>query len=232
MNRSSGMTNSLADMPVRVGTPGLPGELVVPLDAQALVLFVHGSGSSRLSPRNQWVAGILHRYRMATLLFDLLTESEGSDRRKVFDIDLLGQRVKQALDWVGGCKELTGLRIGLFGASTGAAAALVTAAERPGEVAAVVSRGGRPDLALDGLPQVQAPTLLIVGSEDCEVLELNRAAMRALRCCKRLEVVPGATHLFEESGALECVAELGAAWFDTHLTQGWKGRPQHDQPIW
>jgi pimeloyl-ACP methyl ester carboxylesterase len=217
------MTNSLADMPVRVGTPGLPGELVVPPDAQALVLFVHGSGSSRLSPRNQWVSGILHRHRTATLLFDLLTKSEGSDRRKVFDIELLGQRVMQALDWVGCRNELNGLPIGLFGASTGAAAALVAAAERPREVAAVVSRGGRPDLALDCLPQVQAPTLLIVGSEDREVLELNRAAWRALRCRKRLEVVPGATHLFEEPGALECAAELGAAWFDTHLSQGWKG---------
>lgn len=208
---------------VRIGPLALPGELVVPPDALALVMFVHGSGSSRLSPRNHRVAEILQQHRMATLLFDLLTDAEGSDRDKVFDIDLLGERVGEALDWVGWRTDLTGLRVGLFGASTGAAAALVAAAERPGRVSAVVSRGGRPDLAADRLPWVQAPTLLIVGSDDRQVLDLNRAALRALRCSKRLEEVPGANHLFDEPGALDGVAELAATWFENHLAFGWKG---------
>lgn len=208
---------------VRLGPLDLPGELGVPAGALALVLFVHGSGSSRLSPRNQQVAEALQAHRIATLLFDLLSDAEAADRRKVFDIDLLSERVDQAVDWVGQHPQLSLLRIGLFGASTGAAAALVEAALRPGQVAAVVSRGGRPDLAGDCLSRVQAPTLLIVGSEDREVLELNRSALRSLRCTKRLEAVPGATHLFEEPGTLESVAELAAAWFESHLALGWRG---------
>lgn len=208
----------IARTAVCVGPLALPGELAVPAETAALVLFVHGSGSSRLSPRNQSVAQALQQHGMATLLFDLLSEIEASDRRKVFDIDLLSERVEQALDWVRSQATLSHLRIGLFGASTGAAAALVAAAVRPGQVDAVVSRGGRPDLATPRLPGVHAPTLLIVGGADGEVLAFNRAALRGLRCVKRLEVVPGATHLFDEPGTLESVTELAAAWFETHLT--------------
>jgi putative phosphoribosyl transferase len=202
---------------VRIGPHGLPGDLEQPQAARALVLFAHGSGSSRLSKRNRWVATVLQQHRLCTLLFDLLDADEAADRRKVFDVGLLADRVGQALDWAAGETALSGLSVGLFGASTGAAAALRAAAARPGQVAAVVSRGGRPDLAGPSLPQVQAPTLLIVGSVDAEVLALNRQALRELHCKKRLEVVPGATHLFEEPGALGSVAELAAAWFETHL---------------
>ena len=209
--------------PVTIGPLALPGELCLPTITRALVLFAHGSGSGRHSPRNRWVAGVLQRHGLATLLFDLLSQLEAADRRKVFDIDLLGGRVVQALDWVAAQPDLSHLRCGLFGASTGAAAALHAAAARPGQVGAVVSRGGRPDLADASLPRVGAPTLLIVGGEDHEVLELNRLALRWMRCDKRLEVVPGATHLFEEPGTLASAAELAAAWFDTHLGPG-----QHD----
>jgi pimeloyl-ACP methyl ester carboxylesterase len=202
---------------VRIGPRALPGDLELAMPSRALVVFAHGSGSSRLSSRNRWVAELLRRHALSTLLFDLLDADEATDRRKVFDIGLLGERVQQALDWAAGQAPLVGLSVGLFGASTGAAAALRAAAERPGRVAAVVSRGGRPDLAADNLPHVQAPTLLIVGGSDPEVLALNRLALRELRCNKRLEVVPSATHLFEEPGALGCVAQLAAAWFETHL---------------
>lgn len=204
---------------VQVGPKQLEGELVVPPAPVGLVLFAHGSGSSRASPRNRWVAGVLQRQHLATLLFDLLDDEEAADRALVFDIGLLARRLVQALDWTRQREELAGLRIGLFGASTGAAAALVAAASRPAAVSAVVSRGGRPDLALDLLEQVQAPTLLIVGGADTEVLALNRLAFRRLGGTKRLEVVPGATHLFEEPGALDNVAELAAAWFETHLAR-------------
>lgn len=200
---------------VRIGM--LDGDLVLPPQARGLVLFAHGSGSSRFSPRNRDVARSLHRHRMGTLLFDLLREHEARERRRVFDIELLSERLVQAIDWVGRQPALAALRIGLFGASTGAAAALVAAARRPAEVAAVVSRGGRPDLAADQLPGVQSPTLLIVGGADPEVLDLNRAAAGQLRCPHRLEVVAGATHLFEEPGALEEVAALAASWFEGHL---------------
>jgi pimeloyl-ACP methyl ester carboxylesterase len=202
---------------VRIPEASLPGDLALPAQARALVLFAHGSGSSRLSERNRWVARGLQQNRLATLLFDLLTPVEAQDRRLVFDIPLLGLRVRQALQWAGTRPDLARLPLCLFGASTGAAAALVAAAERPQGIAAVVSRGGRPDLAQDHLPQVQAPTLLIVGGDDVEVLALNRAALRQLRCTKRLEVLPGASHLFEESGALESVAALAAEWFLSHL---------------
>ena len=202
---------------VRIGPRALPGDLDMPARSRALVLFAHGSGSSRLSSRNRWVAEVLQQHDLSTLLFDLLDDDEAADRLKVFDIGLLSERVQQAIDWVAGEAALAGTHIGLFGASTGAAAALCAAAARPGSVAAVVSRGGRPDLAAASLPQVQAPTLLIVGGADGEVLALNRQALRGLRCNKRLEVVPGATHLFEEPGALGSVAQLAAAWFETHL---------------
>lgn len=203
---------------VRVGPCELPGDLVIPPDLRSLVLFCHGSGSSRLSERNRWVAAVLHEHHLATLLFDLLSDAEAADRRKVFDIELLGTRVMQALDWAGKNLDLGVGRIGLFGASTGAAAALMAAAMRPGNVGAVVSRGGRADLAGEDLARVSAPTLLIVGGADREVLELNRQAWRQLKCNKRLEVVPGATHLFQEPGALGSVAALAAAWFETHLS--------------
>jgi dienelactone hydrolase len=205
---------------VSIGAMALDGELVMPIDALALVVFAHGSGSSRLSPRNQFVAGVLHSHRLATLLFDLLTDAEAADRRKVFDIALLGTRVEEALDWLQQRSDVAGLRIGLFGASTGAAAALLAAARRPGRVAAVVSRGGRPDLASQYLPHVTAPTLLIVGGHDDEVLKLNREALAMLKCDKRLEVVPAATHLFEEPGALDSAAHLAGAWFERHLADG------------
>jgi putative phosphoribosyl transferase len=207
----------LRSQQVRIGPRALPGDLDLPAGSRALVLFAHGSGSSRLSSRNRWVAEVLQQHALSTLLFDLLDEDEAADRRKVFDIGLLSERVQQALDWTAGQAALSGMSLGLFGASTGAAAALCAAAARPGSVAAVVSRGGRPDLAADLLPQVHVPTLLIVGGADREVLALNRQALRQLHCSKRLEVVPGATHLFEEPGALGSVAQLAADWFETHL---------------
>jgi putative phosphoribosyl transferase len=205
---------------VRIGPQGLPGTLTLVPQALGVVVFAHGSGSSRTSPRNRFVADVLHDCRLVTLLFDLLTESEGEDRSLVFDIDLLGDRVVEALEWLQGQPEFGHHRLGLFGASTGAAAALLAAAQRPGRVAAVVSRGGRPDLAAPWLKRVQAPTLLIVGGNDTEVLQFNRSAARVLTCEKRLEVVPGATHLFEEPGALEAVAHLAGAWFANHLSRG------------
>jgi putative phosphoribosyl transferase len=200
---------------VRIGARGLQGQWVRPVRAIGLVVFAHGSGSSRGSPRNRFVAEVLHQHRLATLRFDLLTEDEAQDRSKMFDIALLARRLREALDWLRE-SEVAQRRVGLFGASTGAAAALQAAAELPGRVGAVVSRGGRADLAASFLPRVQAPTLLIVGGADAQVLELNRAALRALRCEKRLEIVPGATHLFEEPGALDAAAHLAADWFVRH----------------
>ncbi|HJV96224.1 MAG TPA: alpha/beta family hydrolase [Albitalea sp.] len=197
----------------------LAGDLAWSTEPRGLVVFAHGSGSSRLSPRNQFVAQVMHEQHLATLLFDLLTDAEAADRRNVFDIGLLSERVEEALDWVDSRPAWAGLPVGLFGASTGAAAALQAAASRPGRVASVVSRGGRPDLAGDYLARVEAPTLLIVGGLDDAVLALNRAALSQLRCNKRLEVVPGATHLFEEPGTLDAAAHLAAAWFSTHLAQ-------------
>lgn len=214
------MTEAVLTERVVLQGPSLPGDLTVPAHARGLVLFAHGSGSSRLSERNRWVARQLQRRGLATLLFDLLTEDEAQDRRMVFDIPLLGQRIVHAMQWAGQRSELAGLRLGLFGASTGAAAALVAAAQKPQRVAAVVSRGGRPDLAGEWLPHVQAPTLLIVGGRDEEVLALNRQALRLLTGHKRLEVVPGATHLFEEPGTLDSVAALAVSWFEQHLANG------------
>ncbi len=214
------MTVTMEREAVWIGALGLPGELVLPDHPNGLVVFAHGSGSSRLSPRNAFVAHVLHEHHLGTLLFDLLNVSEAADRRNVFDIELLGARVAQVLDWLAQRGDLGALRVGLFGASTGAAAALHATAERPGRVAAVVSRGGRPDLAGASLARVAAPTLLIVGGLDHEVLQLNRAAMRAMTCRKRLEIVPGATHLFEEPGTLDAAAHLAGAWFETHLASG------------
>jgi predicted phosphoribosyltransferase/alpha-beta hydrolase superfamily lysophospholipase len=205
-----------AEVAVGIGPFDLPGHLTVPADAVGVVVFAHGSGSSRHSPRNQYVADQLNRAGLGTLTFDLLTDAEARDRRNVFDIGLLAARLVRATEWVGRHQAVAGLPIALFGASTGAAAALVAASEPELAVAAVVSRGGRPDLAGDRLGHVTAPTLLIVGGDDTTVLELNREAQRSLRCPNRLTVVPGATHLFEEPGTLEQVAALAADWFVEH----------------
>jgi putative phosphoribosyl transferase len=199
------------------GSPiSLPGRLALPETAHGLVLFAHGSGSSRLSPRNQFVAGMLHESWLGTLLFDLLTERESFDRVNVFDIGLLAERLAAAIRFVAGREQTASLPLGLFGASTGAAAALVAAAHEP-RVKAVVSRGGRPDMAGGALSRVAAPTLLIVGGHDEEVLALNRLAYEQIAAEKQLAVVPGATHLFEEPGTLEEAARLAAEWFARHL---------------
>ncbi|WP_329286426.1 phosphoribosyltransferase family protein [Streptomyces sp. NBC_00691] len=195
----------------------LSGHLAVPEDARGIVLFAHGSGSSRHSPRNRAVAAVLNRAGLGTLLFDLLTEGEAVDRAHVFDTPLLAGRLTRATEWLAGRPESEGLPLGYFGASTGAAAALWAAGDPESSVAAVVSRGGRPDLAADHLARVAAPTLLVVGGRDALVLDLNRRAESLLRCESRLEVVEGATHLFEEPGALEEVAELATSWFTGHF---------------
>jgi putative phosphoribosyl transferase len=189
------------------------GDLVVPEGARALVVFAHGSGSSRHSPRNRQVAAALHERSLATLLLDLLTSDEERERANVFNIELLAARLVAATEWAGREPELAPLPVGYFGASTGAGAALWAAGELGGRIAAVVSRGGRPDLARERLPAVTSPTLLIVGERDEPVLELNREAQRRLGGRSELVVVPGATHLFEEPGALERVASLAADWF-------------------
>lgn len=204
---------------VSIGPLGLAGELVVPEAAQGLVLFAHGSGSSRHSPRNRYVSESLQRKRLGTLLFDLLIDDEADDRANVFDIVLLAGRLVQAIEWCKTRSDVVPLHIGLFGASTGAAAALTAAANRPQSVFAVVSRGGRPDLAATALSRVRAPTLLIVGEADPEVLSLNRDAFGQLECEKQLRIVPGATHLFAEPGTLECVADLASEWFAAHIAQ-------------
>jgi pimeloyl-ACP methyl ester carboxylesterase len=196
----------------------LPGELSVPEDARAIVVFAHGSGSSRMSPRNVAVADHLNRVGLGTLLFDLLSPVEAEDRDLVFDVELLARRLEAAAEWLGRSPEFGALSIALFGASTGAAAALVAAARLRDRVAAVVSRGGRPDLAGEALARVDSPTLLVVGALDPVVRELNEAARRRLPGESRLEVIPGAGHLFEEPGALELVAELAASWITGHLS--------------
>ena len=199
----------------------LAGDLVVPPHARGVVVFAHGSGSGRFSPRNRAVAAVLNQAALATLLLDLLTaEEEAIDLRTGhlrFDVVLLGRRVIATVDWTASDVTAKHLPVGCFGASTGAAAALIAAAERPERVGAVVSRGGRPDLAGEALPRVTAPTLLIVGGNDPEVLQLNQRALAALAGEARLEIVPGATHLFEEPGALERVAALARDWFLQHL---------------
>ena len=202
---------------VLIGPQALEGDLVLPPRAQAIIVFAHGSGSGRRSPRNLQVAHALNEQRLGTLLFDLLRPEEALDRDNVFDIELLGRRVTDAIEWLDRRPSLAALPLGLFGASTGAAAALVAAAARPERVFAVVSRGGRPDLAGNALPRVSAPTLLIVGGADTEVLVLNRRALSQLTDQSELAVVPGATHLFEERGALERVTELAGSWFIAHL---------------
>ncbi len=208
---------SVREVTIPTGRHALGGTLNWRGSPRGVVVFAHGSGSSRHSPRNRFVADTLLRGGFATLLLDLLTEEEAGDRDNVFDIALLASRVAVAVKWVAAEPETAGLPIGLFGASTGSAAALVAAATHPELVAAVVSRGGRPDLAWDDLLAVKAPTLLIVGGDDEPVLTLNRGAFDRLACPKELAVVPGATHLFEEVGTLEQVAELARIWFDRYL---------------
>ncbi len=205
---------------ITIGPVALDGMLGLPDASAGIVLFAHGSGSGRLSPRNNFVARALRDLGFATLLFDLLTEEEAQDRANVFDIPLLAERLSMATAWVIRDRDTAALPIGYFGASTGAAATLVAAASGAWPIAAVVSRGGRPDLAGPALPKVTAPTLLIVGGADPTVLELNRVALAELRCEKHLAVVPGATHLFEEPGTLETVVDLAGNWFASHLAQG------------
>jgi putative phosphoribosyl transferase len=221
----SAPAGSAVARPVRIELPDatLNGDLSLPADAQGLVIFAHGSGSGRHSSRNRAVAEALQHAQLGTLLLDLLTEHE--ERTDLvtaefrFDIPLLGDRVVAAVDWAAAREPTSSLRAGVFGASTGAAAALIAAAERRSLVHAVVSRGGRPDLAMNVIDAVVAPTLLIVGGRDDVVIELNRQAFERLRAPRELQIVPGATHLFEEPGALNRVASLARDWFVNHLTQ-------------
>lgn len=205
---------------IPVGSTQLAGDLAIPIDARGIVLFAHGSGSSRHSPRNRYVANILRSTGLATLLMDLLTPEEESidfHHRLRFDIGLLAERLLSATNWLTHHPQTHQLRLGYFGASTGAAAALIAAADRPEAVGAIVSRGGRPDLAGSALSRVQAPTLLIVGGNDIPVIALNQSALAQLRVEKRLEIIPNATHLFEEPGALAEVARLASQWFEHYL---------------
>jgi|SRR5262245_6346207 len=211
----------MTEVQIPAGRAVLSGSLTIPENAVALVLFAHGSGSSRHSPRNQFVARTLNRAGLATLLFDLLTpEEEALDiytREHRFNINLLAERLVHTTKWARQREQTRDLRIGYFGSSTGGGAALVAAAELLQDVGAVVSRGGRPDLAGDALPRVQAPTLLIVGGNDNIVIELNEMARDQMRCEVKLKIIPGATHLFEEPGALEEVAKLASDWFSLHV---------------
>ncbi len=207
------------EIEVMSGSAVLPGILVVPEGAGGVIVFAHGSGSSRFSPRNQFVAGILQQAGFGTLLMDLLEPEEAENRNKIFDIDLLAQRLASATELLMNNPDTSRLSIGYFGASTGAAAALQAAAVLGSTVGAVVSRGGRPDLAAHFLTSVKCPTLLIVGGCDYLIIPLNREAFEVMTCPKELVIVPGATHLFEEPGALEEVARLTADWFRKHLVK-------------
>ena len=205
------------EVEVRAGPVQLGGHLTLPEDAIGVVVFAHGSGSSRRSPRNRYVATVLNEEGLATLLFDLLTVEEEADRANVFDISLLARRLVDVTNWLRAVTDLAHLPVGYFGASTGAGAALWAAAEPDADIAAVVSRGGRPDLAGPRLAEVAAPTLLIVGGDDHVVLDLNRQAQAQLRCESRLVVIPGATHLFEEPGTMQAAAEAARDWFTGHM---------------
>jgi len=222
------------EVEVRASDATLEGTLTIPGDPAGIVVFAHGSGSSSLSPRNRFVADSLAASGFATLLFDLLTPQESDeDERSLalrFDIALLARRLVGGLDWLGSRPEARSLKTGLFGASTGAAAGLIAAAERPDLVRAVVSRGGRPDLAQAALSRVRAPTLLIVGGLDTAVIGMNRQAGSLLACAHRLEIVPGATHLFPEPGKLEAVAHLAGDWFWHHLPAG-RRRHRRSGPV-
>jgi dienelactone hydrolase len=215
------MKKVLEEVMIVAGKVTLNGNLVIPEGAQGIVLFAHGSGSSRLSPRNNYVAEMLQKHKLATLLMDLLTEKEEQidllTRELRFDIPMLAERLAGAAEWLKKNPKTNNLHIGCFGSSTGAAAALIAAAKLPDVVKAVVSRGGRPDLAMEYLPKVKAPTLLIVGGNDEPVIGMNEKALQELHGEKKLEIVPGATHLFEEPGKLEEVAKLAAEWFVRYL---------------
>ena len=213
----SGSESETQALEINLGHLRLPGDLSKPPTPGGTVVFAHGSGSSRHSPRNRAVARVLNAKGLATLLFDLLTPEEESDRSNVFNIELLAERLVQATYPLSDAADGEGQAIGYFGASTGAAAALWAAADLRDRIRAVVSRGGRPDLAMHRLQDVNAPTLLIVGERDSTVLDLNREAQARLKCENRLEIVPGATHLFEEPGALQMVSDLAAGWFVRHL---------------
>jgi dienelactone hydrolase len=204
------------EVTIDVGNASVIGELVIPEDAKAIIIFSHGSGSSHLSPRNRKVARHLQAIGLGTLLLDLLTPQEDQQYSNRFDIELLTRRLTEATKWVGTVSEAKNCFIGYYGASTGAASALKAAADLP-EIHAIVSRGGRPDLAMDALGRVKAPTLLIVGSLDYDVLELNTQAYDRLHCEKKLEIIPGASHLFEEYGTLDKVTEIAGRWFSRHL---------------
>jgi putative phosphoribosyl transferase len=222
------MTQSITEQAVKIPPLGMAGDLVLPPSPAGIVLFAHGSGSSRHSPRNRSVAGVLQEGGFGTLLLDLLTEAEEQvdlrTRHLRFDIELLAGRLGDAADWLERNLSARRLRMGYFGASTGAGAALTAAAEKPAMVDAIVSRGGRPDLAGIALRRVKAPTLLIVGGEDHQVIELNRQALAQLQCEKELSIVPGATHLFEEPGKLGEVSNLALDWFRRHLGQSDESR--------
>ena len=212
----------LRERSIQIPPSGISGDLIVPDNPTGVILFAHGSGSSRFSSRNRIVASVLQRAGLATLLLDLLTADEEAidnrTRKLRFDIDLLAQRLVEATKWLGNDPETAELRVGYFGASTGGGAALVAAADLPETIAAVVSRGGRPDLAGSALSRVAAPTLLIVGELDYPVIEMNRAALQQLRCEKALQIVPEATHLFEEPGTLDQVARLASDWFQRWIS--------------
>jgi putative phosphoribosyl transferase len=215
---------SVESSEVAIPPLGLVGTLSVPRHARGLIVFAHGSGSSRFSPRNTAVARALNDRGLGTLLFDLLRPGEEDDRANVFDISLLAERLVDVVQWLGTQPAIAKLPIGLFGASTGAAAALVAAARLPERICAVVSRGGRPDLAGDALPLVRAPTLLIVGGADFGVIELNEEAQARLQVPKAIEIVAGATHLFPERGAMDAVIAHAARWFERHLAKTSAGR--------
>jgi len=227
INRASGTAIERRD--IRIAPVGLAGELRIPAPSKSIVAFAHGSGSSRLSPRNRAVAEALNRHGVATLLFDLLTIEEEDDRANVFDIPLLAERLIQAVHWLDREPAIAGLPLGLFGASTGAAAALVAAARLGERVGAVVSRGGRPDLAGAALDRIRVPTLLIVGGNDLPVIDLNQQALARLHGPKALEIVPGASHLFPERGALEAVIDHAARWFERYLVSNGAAGSTHAQ---
>jgi putative phosphoribosyl transferase len=217
LRQSASDRRAISNRNIEIPPLGLGGTLTLPIHARGLVVFAHGSGSSRFSPRNVAVATALNEAGFATLLFDLLTPSEENDRANVFDIPLLADRLLDAIRWIDRDRELSSLPLGLFGASTGAAAALVAAARLGDRVGAVVSRGGRPDLASTALATVKAPTLLIVGGDDDVVIVLNEQALARLNAPKALWIVPHATHLFPEPGALEAVCKYAVEWFSRHL---------------
>jgi predicted phosphoribosyltransferase/predicted alpha/beta-hydrolase family hydrolase len=222
------------DIEIKIANHGLSLRAILgrPLNPKGVILFSHGSGSGRFSPRNQYIADIFNRHGFATVLADLLTENEAEHRENVFDIELLSHRMILLTQWLQNHPDYRHLPLGYLGASTGAASALVAAARLPNQIQALVSRGGRPDLAAKALRQVQCPTLLLVGGNDFGVIELNEGAFQQLQCTKDLEIIPGATHLFEEPGALEQVADRALRWFERHFTFARMSNPSIEPPIY